>query len=127
MSETGSTRGRKRRQKLSEETLELAEAIAVEVVQTSSDATDTDSAEIEAHNSVSNKTPQEESVAEPEAPALDLPTLKVEKRAQKMVRVKAIATVRGQYGNFIYDIKQGEVYNLPEAVAQRLIDKGRAI
>lgn len=57
------------------------------------------------------------------------PVVEEAKVAQKnrSVKIKAIKTMRGQVGPFIYDIKAGETYTLPPSVAHWLIEKGRAV
>lgn len=41
-------------------------------------------------------------------------------------RIKAVVSARGQFGNLRYEIKAGEVYTFPKALAEWLVETGRA-
>jgi hypothetical protein len=45
----------------------------------------------------------------------------------KNIKIKATASVKGQYTNMRYEIKAGEVYTFPAPLAEWLISLGRAI
>jgi hypothetical protein len=102
----------KRNSKASKATLEIAEAISLEVAPSVAEVA-------------------EEAKPAPkkaESPKKEEPVVEVAKVAQsRSVKVKAVKTMRGQVGPYIYDIKAGETYTLPASVALWLIDKGRAI
>jgi len=111
MSET--SKKPKRRGRVSKESLEVAEAISVEVA-----------------SPVLKETQEPELKAAEEMPPPKKPAVEVAvatKALTRPVKVKAVATMRGQVGNFLYDIKAGNVYTLPATVAEWLISKGRAI
>lgn len=101
----------KRRNKPSQEALEIAEAISVEVAAPVAD-------ELEKAAVIEDPAPKKEPAVEVAvaAPAADRPT-----------KIKATTTMRGQVGKYIYNIKAGETYTLPASVAHWLIGKGRAI
>lgn len=66
--------------------------------------------------------------AEPVVAKAEISKVTVAKTAPvKNIKIKATASVRGQYNNMRYEIKSGEVYTFPAPLAEWLISLGRAI
>ena len=104
-----------RRKKSTKEVKEVAETIASVVV---------------AESVKSEESPKqvEAKVVVKEQPKQEPVVVQVAKaKPSKNIRVKATASIRGQYNNLRYEIVAGEVYTLPEALANLLISQGRAI
>lgn len=122
------TENKTRRRKASKESLEVARTISEEVIPKAEPIEEAPKPE----EAIEQATPAVElpkverasKSLEPELPKIDVAKAA---RPVKNVRVKATATIRGMVGNFAYNIKAGEIYTLPEHVANWLAERGRVI
>lgn len=69
---------------------------------------------------------KEVKVVEPEPAQVEENLATPRTKPNRTKRIKATASVRGQFHNIRYEIKAGEIYTFPEALANWLIECGRA-
>jgi len=109
-----------RKRKSVKEVEDVAETIASVVVAESVNSDESKKAE-EVKVVVSTQQKQEK----PKEQVKEVPVAK--SAPIKNVRVKATASVRGQFRNLRYEIVAGELYTFPKPLADWLISQGRAI
>jgi len=107
MTKTTKTTSKKTARKKTE-VLEVAEEIAIAVAQTMSDKKEVPSDLLK----------KKEEVVE---------VAYLKKKAPRNIRVKAVQNARGVFGKINYEIKAGEVYELPSNLANWLMSLGRVI